>query len=975
MPLHSSSGMLGSYTWDSRRPIFAAGDTVLVNNRPETVASWEYTYTLASDSSAKRRMDKYRAYYEKESRKEHPNYTLMDMMLFLAACCPGVTATSVEYAMISAPSTYVAASEVSAAARLGDWVAFQVDASYYLGDLTRLVYSPRRFAAHTDYALPLSTSVRVHGLVTGTWSSPATRGGYLVTLGQSGAPDTMDMLKSVFGRADGSTFAVRVPFERIIQTGVAARLSISLTGNPARLGDFAAHPPLALTSAAVARTALKVKDFVCYRGAFCVVCDEGQPPKQSDTAAVWDAAEVELLTLVPESSSPSVSSERLTARYCNVIPVPAECADVPEYGYVLPPSPVGTRIMNGRITASRVTFTIGGKPPSQHAVIGYSFPFSFSDIAATAADEREKTGWVAAAPRYYGQLDSTLASIPTRDAKLACKVEYTTTMYLGDSEPMEVGQCVIHAGWLWVVTQVVPTTDGRVSYDLAEVEPSHLAGTSARQPRRVAASNVVPTAWRLSATALPSLARYREWHSAASTERYLLACGGASTYDASYTGQVPMNSLAERVAADRALLGLTRQNPAHVVTRAYVTDAAAIEPGACVIHQGRIWAVRESNGGGTFALREIVSVHDVPKSYDEAYSPASLPRVSYRQLIVLGASRGWSLEPAQSGIAFNEDFAWQRPEDGACSIGQLLRMQHAYDIDPPPLDRNTWNQAQSEARQAQWAYVRAAKDRLAESRKHVPNYTRFDSALLEVTLGNAGHVPLFYSLSRMRTLDESDTESPSALGASAASTVVTGVRAATLLTSIGLPQKLPPRDVGERITVLEDVGARIRAVRITRSSSGIESVYNATHSYGTVTAEYIDYLYPTWGEPVPTRGEAETRRTYRFGAVSLDRMPTYDGLGRTTLDLEPPKGGNVCAIGATRWQYIVEWDEGRDWPTLVDEQCELLDDPLPAFIAANVDGYKVLFAGAFRFEPSTRIEHPSGTMYDRNRALRGLRRW
>ena len=255
--------------------------------------------------------------------------------------------------MESAPSAYAAASAVSAGVRVGDWVAFQVDSMYSGGDdLTRLVYSPRRFAAHTDYALPQSYSVRVHGLVTGTWSSPATRGGYLVGLVPSGTPDSMNMLKSVFGRADGSRFEVRVPFERILETGVAARQSISSIGHPTPLEGFAAFPPLALTSAAVARTALKANDFVCYRGAFCVVCDEGQPPKQSDTAAVWDAAEVELLTLVPESSSPSVSNERRTARYCDVIPVRAECADVPEYGHGLPPAPVGTRTLNGRITAS-----------------------------------------------------------------------------------------------------------------------------------------------------------------------------------------------------------------------------------------------------------------------------------------------------------------------------------------------------------------------------------------------------------------------------------------------------------------------------------------------------------------------------------------------------------------------------------------------------------------------------------------------
>jgi hypothetical protein len=158
-------------------------------------------------------------YYATEIQKAlktTPNYTAMDMMLYEAATKDGVSGTGVTYALASAPGTYRAASAVSAPFAVGTWVEFEVHSSYHNGtgnDMSRVVYSPRWFNSIYRNGTALTTSAKARGVVRGTWSSSAGKGGYSVET-SNGAIGSV--INGMIGKLDESGVVLDVPYAGVL---------------------------------------------------------------------------------------------------------------------------------------------------------------------------------------------------------------------------------------------------------------------------------------------------------------------------------------------------------------------------------------------------------------------------------------------------------------------------------------------------------------------------------------------------------------------------------------------------------------------------------------------------------------------------------------------------------------------------------------------------------------------------------------
>ena len=450
--------------WAARVPAFAVGTDVVCAGAATKVRAVGYTYTLTANSPAATSVNKYVAgYYATEIQKAlkaAPNYTAMDMMLYEAATKDGVLGTGVTYELASAPGTYRASSAVSAPFAVGTWVEFEVHSSYHNGtgnDFNRLVYAPGWFDSNYRGGSALTASVKARGVVRGTWSSSAGKGGYSIWISLAIA-NILGMLHAL---------NVHVPYTSVLGA-VSGQSPIVLVG-PA----ITASPPLR-RGVMQFTSGLRGKIMV-YHGAYCVVIGLGENYT------------VDILTLLPaDAPRAEVSALVRGVSIYEIVEVPS----MTSRAYTEQIKSVGARLATtgGRVTAVRATFR--GLPTGSMAL--------YNALASAGAAERTKTGAMPTVP-YYGQIDSMLAAIPTESERIECgEVTYPNTeLPLAAPETVAVGGVVIYRGRTWVVTG--RPTDLPSQYNLREAIASHITPLAPPEDAHyVDPSDLVPTQWTAS---------------------------------------------------------------------------------------------------------------------------------------------------------------------------------------------------------------------------------------------------------------------------------------------------------------------------------------------------------------------------------------------------------------------------------------------------------------------------------------------
>jgi hypothetical protein len=447
-------------------------------------------------------------YYATEIQKAlktAPNYTAMDMMLYEAATKDGVSGTGVTYALASAPGTYRASSEVSAPFAVGTWVEFEVHSSHHNGtgnDMSRVVYSPRWFDSIYRNGTALTTSAKARGVVRGTWSSSAGKGGYSV--------ETSDgsVINGMIGKLGESGVVLDVPYAGVLGAASGPGDTVLVGSAPTASEPLPYIGPLLTQRNALIRRRfwadknsreiywndysnqlLEIRNclhgkIVAYRGAYCVAIGALNEIARRFVATEAVRYTVDLLTLLPANAAQTeVSVMYRNVRCDEIVQVPVTTSNA----YTAQIMDVGARLATTgeRVTAIRATFR--GLPAGSSAL--------YDTLASAGAAERAKTCTATMPVPFYGQIDSMLAAIPTESARIECEVTYPNTeLSLAAPETVAEGGVVIYRGRTWVVTD--RPTDLASLYNLREAIASHIIPLAPPETAHyVDPSDLVPTQW------------------------------------------------------------------------------------------------------------------------------------------------------------------------------------------------------------------------------------------------------------------------------------------------------------------------------------------------------------------------------------------------------------------------------------------------------------------------------------------------